>query len=183
MSSITSNPRQSLSDAAHRFCDDFARKQSIDTLLTHFSNTRPCEVLEHGLSRFAPFLGSPLGGRDGVRHYFDTVAALITYEDMHFSEYVVDPEVRKVSVKGTATFTWIATRESWDETFSYVLDFDEQDKIIRYQIWGDTGALHLASQGRLGEVSGGDAASPFTAAYPGLAGQGPFDLIVGCVPP
>jgi len=111
-------------------------------------------VLEHGLSRFAPFLGRPFASRDSVRHYFHTVAALIAYEDMHFSEYVVDAEVRKVSVKGTATFTWIVTRDSWDETFTYVLDFDDQDKIARYQIWGDTGALYLASQGRLGEVGG-----------------------------
>jgi len=152
--------RQRLSDAAHRFCDDFAHKQTIDALLTHFSNTHPCEVLEHGLSRFAPFLGSPFRGLDGVRRYFDAIAALITYEDMQFSEYVVDAEVRKVSVKGTAMFTWIATRESWDETFAYVLDFDDQDKVTRYQVWGDTGALYLASQGLLGrEVSGSDGIS------------------------
>lgn len=138
--------RQRLSDAAHRFCDDFAHKQTVDTLLTHFSTARTCEVLEHGLPRFAPFLGSPFRGLDGVRGYFDAVAALVTYEDMRFSEYVIDDHVRKVSVKGTATFTWIATRQSWDETFTYVLDFDNQDKIARYQIWGDTGALYLASQ-------------------------------------
>ena len=159
MSSTTSNPRQRLSDAARRFCDDFARGASIDTILTHFSNARPCEVLEHGLSRFAPFLGSPFRGRDGVRHYFYTVAALIAYDNMRFSEYIVDAEVRKVSVKGTAVFTWIATGNSWDETFAYVLDFDDQDKITRYQIWGDTGALYLASQGHLGEVSGSDGTS------------------------
>lgn len=86
-----------------------------------------------------------------MRHYFSTVAALITYEDMRFSEYIIDAEIRKVSVKGTATFTWITTHESWDETFTYVLDFDDEDKVTRYQIWGDTGALYLASQGRLRE--------------------------------
>lgn len=148
--------RRDLFDAARRFCDDFAHKETIDTILSHFSNTPPCEVVEHGLSKLAPFLGSPFKGHDGVRHYFSTVAALIVYEDTHFSEYVVDTDVRKVSVKGTATFTWITTGESWDETFTYVLDFDHEYKITRYQIWGDTGALYLASQGRLGEVSGGD---------------------------
>lgn len=158
----TSSPttrRHRLSDVARRFCDDFAHKESIETLLAHFSNTRPCEVVEHGLSRFAPFLGSPFRGDEGVRCYFSTVAALITYEDMHFSEYIIDAEVGKVSVKGTATFMWITTRESWDETFTYVLDFDDEDKITRYQIWGDTGALYLASQGRLREVSGSDSTS------------------------
>ncbi|KAG8221002.1 transcription elongation factor S-II [Butyriboletus roseoflavus] len=146
-------PPTTLSDAAHRFCEHFAHKEAIETLLTHFSNTRPCEVVEHGLSCLAPFLGSPFRGLDGVRRYFSTVAALITYEDMRFSEYIIDVEVRKASVKGTATFTWITTRESWDETFTYVLDFDDRDKITRYQIWGDTGALYLASQGRLRQVS------------------------------
>ncbi|KAF8448954.1 hypothetical protein L210DRAFT_3523560 [Boletus edulis BED1] len=147
----SSTAREQLFDAACRFCDDFAHKQTIDTLLTHFSSIHPCEVLEHGLARFAPFLGNPFSGHDGVRHYFNTVAALITYEDMHFSEYIVDDEARKVSVKGTATFTWITTCEGWDETFAYVLDFDDQNKIHRYQIWGDTGALYLASQGHLRE--------------------------------
>ena len=146
--------RQRLSDAARRFCDDFAHNQTVDTLITHFSDA--CEVFEHGLSRFAPFLGTPFTGHDGVRSYFDTVAALITYADMHFSEYIVDDVVGKVSVKGRATFTWIATHESWDETFAYVLDFDDQNKIACYQIWGDTGALHLASKGHLGGVSRSD---------------------------
>lgn len=150
--------RQRLSAATRRFCDDFAHKQPTDALLAHFSHTRSCEVFEHGLPRFAPFLGSTFRGRDGVQDYFDAVAALIYYENMRFSEYIVDEEVRKVSVKGTATFTWIATRESWEETFTYVLDFDERDKIVRYQIWGDTGALYLASEGRLTEVSGCDVA-------------------------
>ncbi|KAF8555958.1 hypothetical protein OG21DRAFT_1476259 [Imleria badia] len=160
MTSSSVTRRRRLWDAARRFCADFAHKQTVDTLLAHFSDA--CEVLEHGLSRFAPFLGTPFTGRDGVRHYFDTVAALITYEGMHFSEYIVDDEVGKVSVKGSATFTWIATHESWEETFAYVLDFDDRDKIARYQIWGDTGALYLASQGHLGEVSGTDLTSIHT---------------------
>ena len=138
--------------AARRFCDDFSNKRSV---LAHFS-TSQCEVIEHGLPQFAPFLGRPFQGLEGVRHYISALAALITYENMHFSEYVVDPDARKVSVKGTATFTWSAPRESWDETFAYVLDFDHHEKITRYQIWGDTAALYLASQGRLGEVSGNE---------------------------
>ncbi|KAF8141537.1 hypothetical protein EV363DRAFT_1308389 [Boletus edulis] len=134
----SSTAREQLFDAACRFCDDFAHKQTIDTLLTHFSSIHPCEVLEHGLARFAPFLGNPFSGHDGVRHYFTTSTSSTD-------------EARKVSVKGTATFTWITTCEGWDETFAYVLDFDDQNKIHRYQIWGDTGALYLASQGHLRE--------------------------------
>lgn len=152
--SIMSRPH--LHDAAQRFCSEFAGKKSIDTLLGHFSKTRPCEVIEYGLPELAPFLGKPFKGHDGVRHYFSTVAALITYENMHFPDseydYVVDTDARKVSVKGTAVFTWVATGKSWGETFAYVLDFDDEYKVTRYQIWGDTGAMYLATQGRLRQV-------------------------------
>ncbi|KAG9313049.1 transcription elongation factor S-II [Chiua virens] len=150
-----SNPsnRQRLSDAAHNFCGDFARKESIDVLVSYFSDTRSCEVIEHGLSRFAPFIGKSFTGRDGMRQYFSTVTALISYDDMDFTDYIVDPVVRKVSVKATAKFTWITTNESWGETFTYMLEFDEAEKITRYEIWGDTGALYLASHGRLKQVS------------------------------
>lgn len=171
-------PPTTLSDAAHRFCEDFASKESIETLLAHFSNTHPCEIVEHGLSCLAPFLDSPFRGHEGVRRYFSIIAALITYGDMQFSDYIIDTGVRKASVKGTARFTWITTRESWDETFTYVLDFDDKDQITRYQIWGDTGALYLASQGRLKQVSDSEGTSSHL--QPGLTGQGSLNAPRKC---
>jgi hypothetical protein len=62
---------------------------------------------------------------------------------------MVDIEERKVAVKGEAEFKWIATENKWDETFVYVLDFDEEDKVKRYQVWADSGAAYLARKGEL----------------------------------
>lgn len=59
---------------------------------------------------------------------------------------------RKVSVKGQATFTWIETGQSWDETFTYSLDFDHESKVTDYQVWADSGAAYLARIGKLNEV-------------------------------
>ena len=66
-----------------------------------------------------------------------------------FVDYVVDVETAKVSARGTATFTWTKTGQSWDEVFTYVLGFDGQRKVKSYEVWGDTGAAYLASQGKL----------------------------------
>jgi hypothetical protein len=44
--------------------------------------------------------------------------------------------------------------QSWNEIFHYLLDFDDsaEPKITNYQVWADSGAAYLASQGRLAEV-------------------------------
>ncbi|KIJ20896.1 hypothetical protein PAXINDRAFT_125431 [Paxillus involutus ATCC 200175] len=146
--------RQQLLDAAKCLCDDFAQKKSPEIILSHFSETHPCMALEHGLPAVAPFLGRSFDGREGVLEYFSVIASCLTYENMRFSEYFVDTEARRVSVKGEATFTWITTKESWDETFTYVLDFDDENKITGYQVWADTGAAYLASKGQLKKVVG-----------------------------
>lgn len=57
-----------------------------------------------------------------------------------------------MSVKGQAKFTWIETCQSWDETFTYSLDFDDELKVTDYQVWADSGAAYLASIGRLDEA-------------------------------
>ncbi|KAF9223992.1 transcription elongation factor S-II [Gyrodon lividus] len=146
--------RQLLLDAAKCLCDDFAQKKIPEILLSHFSETHPCTAVEHGLPAFAPFLNRSFNGRGGVLEYFSTIASLLTHKNMRFSEYFVDTEARKVSVMGMATFTWISTEESWDETFTYVLDFDDENKVTGYQVWADTGAAYLASKGQLKEVVG-----------------------------
>ncbi|KAH7890829.1 hypothetical protein F5I97DRAFT_1839123 [Phlebopus sp. FC_14] len=138
--------REQLLSAAKALCDDFSQQKSTETILSHFSSTQ-CTALEYGLPALAPFLGRPFNGCDGVREYFSIIASILTYEDMHFSDYFVDIEVRKVSVKGRATFTWKSTGKSWEEVFAYVLDFDAEDKVTKYQVWADTGAAYLASKG------------------------------------
>jgi len=64
----------------------------------------------------------------------------------------VDLEASKVAVKGKARFTWVETGESWDETFSYALDFDQERKVTDYQVWADSGAAYLARVGKLEET-------------------------------
>lgn len=70
----------------------------------------------------ALFLGCPFKGLDGIREYFGLLGKHLSYKDMRFVDYVVDVETCKVSARGTATFTWTATKQSWDEVFTYILD-------------------------------------------------------------
>ncbi|KAI6041287.1 hypothetical protein EDC04DRAFT_3139834 [Pisolithus marmoratus] len=144
--------RQQLLDAAKALCSDFAQKENLDTLLSHFSVTEECIAQEHGLRAVAPFVGRTFRGLEGIRNYFSLVSSCLTYENMTFGDYFVDTEVRKVSVTGQATFTWKGTNESWDETFAYVLDFDQENKVHRYQVWSDTAAAYLAGKGGLTEL-------------------------------
>ncbi|GLB33477.1 hypothetical protein LshimejAT787_0103610 [Lyophyllum shimeji] len=144
--------RSELLSTAQQFGDDFSNKKEITVLLSHFSTTHKATAIEHGEPALAPFLGRPFVGIGGVREYFETIASLLSYEEMHFSEFVVDPEARKVAMKGRARFTWMSTGESWDETFSYILDFDEDRKVAVYQVWADSGAAYLASKGKLDDT-------------------------------
>jgi len=79
----------------------------------------------------------------------ELLAQHLTHQNMRFSEYVVDVEERKVAVKGQAEFTWTSSGDKWEETFAYVLDFDDQAKVVRYQVWADSGAAYLARMGEL----------------------------------
>ncbi|KAF8532107.1 hypothetical protein JB92DRAFT_2844474 [Gautieria morchelliformis] len=141
--------RRLLLMAAQKLCDDFASQKDTQTLLSHFSTALEPEAIEHGAPHLAPFLGRRFVGLQGIQAYFELLAKLLTYRNMSFSEYMVDVEERKVAVKGMAEFEWIATGNKWDETFVYVLDFDEQDKVKRYQVWADSGAAYLARMGEL----------------------------------
>lgn len=134
------------------FCDVFAQKKDFNTIVSHFSTTHEVCVVEHGEKALAPFLGRSFDGLDGARLYFETIAALLSYEKMEFSEFTVDSEARKVACKGRARFTWNETGESWDETFAYMLDFDDEGKITDYQVWADTGSAYLARKGELDKV-------------------------------
>ena len=144
--------RSSLLSAATAFCNAFASQQDPSRVLSsHFSSAHAHDIIvqEHGLPQLAPFLGRPFRGIDGARAYFELIAGCLTYSDMGFSNYVVDPVIGQVSVQGRATFTWTSTKQSWDEVFTYVLGFDDQSKVVRYEIWADSGAAYLASKGQL----------------------------------
>ncbi|KAI1074353.1 hypothetical protein F5B20DRAFT_563874 [Whalleya microplaca] len=144
--------RAELLQAATAFCDSFAQKRPPAEIFSHFSTSEDILAYEHGLPELAPFLGREFKGQDGVQKYFEMIFSCLSYERMQFSNYAVDAVENKVSVRGTATFTWTATTESWDEVFTYVLAFDEHHKVTRYEIWADSGAAYLASKGELKEL-------------------------------
>lgn len=139
--------RNQLLEAAQALCNDFARGASTETLLSHFQSEGSRHVhgpqaIEHGHKALAPFLGT-WTSRKEVAKYFDQLQEHLTFKNMRFSEWIADPEVMKVSVKGEALFTWNKTHRRWQETFTYTLDFVEEGdelKVSRYQVWADTGA-------------------------------------------
>lgn len=156
---MTSQPRTraTLLAAAQKFCSAFANKSSLPEILSNFTATSPSKIhiYEHGLPQLAPFLGRTFIGIDGAKEYFGILAECLSYEDMSFGDggWIVDVESGKVSVKGEARFTWTKTGQNWDEVFAYILAFDvgEQGdgKVVRYEIWADSGAAYLASKGML----------------------------------
>jgi hypothetical protein len=145
----TTTTRQHLLLAAQAFCDAFAEQKPSEEILSHFSNSNDALALEHGLQLLAPFLGREFHGQDGLKQYFELLSSNLSYENMTFSNFVVDPETSKVSVRGEARFTWTSTGQAWDEVFTYVLEFDDHNKVKVYEIWADSGAAYLASKGLL----------------------------------
>lgn len=141
--------RQQLLAAAQTFCTSFASHKPPEETLALFSTSPSVTALEHGLPRLAPFLGREFRGPDGIREYFSVISRHLTYENMRFGNYLVDDVEGKVSVRGEARFTWISSGQAWDEVFTYVLAFDEECKVLRYEIWADTGAAYLARRGEL----------------------------------
>lgn len=84
--------REKLYSAAKALCDDFAAKKDVESLLLHFSTTYDCTAIEHGEQALAPFLGRPYKHLAGVKAYFTQLAEVLTYEDMRFSEWIVDSQ-------------------------------------------------------------------------------------------
>ena len=141
--------RATLLLAAESFCNTFATQKPLDDILSHFSTRYEILAYEHGLKQLAPFLGRDYTGEKGVREYFETLASHLSYDNMEFSTYVVDAAENRVSVRGEAKFTWTSTGQSWNEIFTYVLAFDEDAKVVKYEVWADSGAAYLASKGEL----------------------------------
>ncbi|KAJ9655274.1 hypothetical protein H2198_005803 [Neophaeococcomyces mojaviensis] len=148
---MSHDKRASLLSSSQSFCDAFASQAPLDDILRHFSSSQADDIVvhEHGLKELAPFLGRDFTGAKGVKSYFEIIASCLSYEKMSFKEYIVDALENKTSVRGEARFTWTSTKQSWDEVFTYVLGFDEEGKVLRYEVWADTGAAYLASKGQL----------------------------------
>ncbi|KAL2156269.1 hypothetical protein VTH82DRAFT_1014 [Thermothelomyces myriococcoides] len=153
--STNQDVRSALLASATAFCEAFAAATDPDEMLERHFTREQANILvhEHGLPRLAPFLGRDFRGADGLHEYLALVSGCLSFEKgdggMRFGEYVVDPEARKVSVRGRARFTWKSTGQSWDEVFTYVLAFDREHRVEKYEIWADTGAAWLASRGEL----------------------------------
>lgn len=144
--------RQRLLAAAQGFCDAFKDMADIDDILLFFASSDDSSVIEYGEPALAPFLGRRFIGAPGIRMYFETVQAVLSYGNLQFSDFVVDVETKKVGLKGSGTFQWKSTGESWDESFAYILSFDDGCRITEYQVWADSGSAYLARIGKLNEV-------------------------------
>ncbi|KAI5797880.1 hypothetical protein DFH27DRAFT_92901 [Peziza echinospora] len=149
-------PKRLLLEAAKSLCDAFAQGKPVEELLAHFTEFEPVAI-EHGHPSLAPFLGREFIGRKKVQKYFELVASLVSFENMQFGDLYVDDDNYRVTVTGTAKWTYKETGKSWEETFIYALDYVEgiadakggeiEIKLQRYAVWADTGALYLASRG------------------------------------
>lgn len=153
------DPYPSLLHAATIFCEAFRDLTPPSELLnTHFTrNQDSIFILEHGTppppstttSSSIPFLNTPFHGASGLESYFSHISSLLHFSNMRFVEYIVDTEHRKVVVRGKAWFTWKVNGQSWYETFVYILRFDDEDRVERYEVWADSGAVGLAARGEL----------------------------------
>jgi len=136
--------RQRLLATTQGFCDAFKNKADIDKILSFFASSDNISAIEYGEPALAPFLGRCFIGAAGIR--------VLTYENLQFSDFVVDVEAKKVGLEGKGVFQWKSTKECWDESFAYILSFDEGCRITKYQIWADTGSAYLARVGKLDEI-------------------------------
>lgn len=144
--SVTRDRRTLLLRAAQSLCHDFARASPTSTLILHFASSpnAKTEAFEHGDPSHAPFLGRSFVGQAGIQDYFDMLQQYLAFEDMRFSDYVVDEVESVVCVRGEARFTWKETGNGWDEVFTYRLLLVEEGgewRVSRYEVWADTGSL------------------------------------------
>ncbi|KAF8897204.1 hypothetical protein BD779DRAFT_357420 [Infundibulicybe gibba] len=129
--------RKQLLAAAKAFCDAFSRKEEISTSSPIFRQHTQCQRLNMVIQSWLPSWG---------KHFRDS---------QEFEHFVVDSEGCKIALKGKGTFTWVSTGESWDETFAWMLDFDDEGRVTEYQVWADSGSAYLARIGKLREVKMG----------------------------
>ena len=141
--------RDELLRSTRELCDAFSNHGTIEEIVDCFSSSRPEDIrlFEHGLPELAPFLGRSFRGIQGIKDYFAVVSEYLSYQDddMSFSDYSVDTELKVVSVRGKAKFTWKSTGKSWNEVFIYRIELDDDGKILIYEVWADSGAAYISS--------------------------------------
>ncbi|CAG8023447.1 unnamed protein product [Penicillium salamii] len=153
--------RQLLQEPVQDLLQSLTNPDGPDLLSTFTTNPQPL-AHEHGLPQLAPFLGRPFYGQEGVSTYFDLLSSHLQIENMTFESeetWVIDETCMGIALRGTGTFTWKETQQSWNETFFYrikvaedVSDDSEKNgslKVSEYHVWADTGAAYLASLGKL----------------------------------
>lgn len=144
--------RDELLRSTRMLCHAFANPNgTMDQIVECFSSSRPEDIrlFEHGLPDLAPFLGRSFRGVKGIKDYFAVVSEYLSHQNMSFSDYIVDEELKVVSVRGNAKFTWKTTGNCWSEVFLYRIQLDEEGKILIYEVWADSGAAYLAARGAL----------------------------------
>jgi len=146
--------------SAHSLCEAISQRKPIDQLLSLFTEHEAIAI-EHGHPNLAPWLGREYIGHKEIAEYFQTVDDHLDFSTLEFSDYFVDEDKLRVGVKGRAKWTYKKTGKSWEETFTYVLDYAEgqterengdegrkrEVKLRKYAVWADSGALYLASKG------------------------------------
>ena len=143
--------KRELLAAAKAFCDDFANGAPLEKLLSHFTE-HEAVAIEHGHPSLCPWLGREFIGHKEIGSYFTQVEQTLSSDKIVFSDFFVDEENYRIGVVGKTRWTYKATGKSWNETFTYVLDYAEghseegeqskrELKVRRYAVWADPGAV------------------------------------------
>jgi len=136
--------------AAKGLCEAFAQGKPISELLGFFTEHEAIAI-EHGHPSIAPWLGQEYIGHKEIGEYFQMISDNLSFENMKFGEWFVDEDKFRVGVNGDARWTFKETGKSWDEKFTYVLDYAEGEterepsvrevKLRKYAVWADSGAV------------------------------------------
>ena len=140
--------------AAKGLCEAFIQGKPIPELLDFFTEHEAIAI-EHGHPSIVPWLGREYIGHKEIGKYFQMIADNLSFQDMKFGEWFVDEDKLRVGVTGKARWTYKKTGKSWDENFTYVLDYAEGEtegepsvrevKLRKYAVWADSGAVRPTS--------------------------------------
>ncbi|KAJ6032253.1 hypothetical protein N7540_002985 [Penicillium herquei] len=142
----------------------FTSSEPPSSIASTFTTVPRPLIHEHGLPQLAPFIGRTFSGEEGISQYFEILSQTLNIHSMAFEpnfEWLVDIDNMCVTLRGTATFEWKDTRNSWSETFIYRISLrrdtsDNREKsgrilVNEYHVWADTGAAYLARFGKLND--------------------------------
>lgn len=163
-------PRPAILSSIRSLISAFTSNASTPAILAHFTSSPTPLVHEHGsplFQPFLPFLGRDFIGLQAVGEYFDLLAQHLSISEASFDDeddWVIDPQIMTVCLRGRARFTSLETKESWLETFMWRVTLSEDLtgesepdagqglKVQEYRVWADTGAAFLASRGELKDL-------------------------------